>query len=184
MRCIWQTLAAEHPSPFSARRNDRSYVKFLPAIVGAIPVRRNSMSEVNETIGSCICGAVHISPQHIDHKLGACHCNTCRKWGGGPYLSVDCGTDVSFEGEENISVFRSSKWAERGFCKQCGSHLFYRLKGSGQYFIPGALFGDELPLEFDHQVFIDEKPSYYTFANKTKDMTGAELLAKYGFDQE
>ena len=23
---------------------------------------------------------------------------------------------------------QSSAWAERGFCKNCGSHLFYRLK--------------------------------------------------------
>lgn len=146
--------------------------------------RKNTMSDVNKTTGSCLCGAIRILPQHVNQSLGACHCTTCRKWGGGPYLSVDCGTNVSFEGEGNISVFGSSEWAERGFCKQCGTHLFYRLKGSGQYFIPGALFGDQLPLEFERQVFIDEKPVYYTFANKTREMTGAELLARYASDQE
>ena len=31
-----------------------------------------------------------------------------------------------------------------------------------------------------HQVFVDERPSYYEFANKTDDMTGAEVFAKYG----
>lgn len=94
-------------------------------------------------------------------------------------MAVDCGTDVSIEGEENISVFNSSEWAERGFCKKCGSHLFYRLKESNQYIIPVGLFDDDKMFVFDHQVFIEEKPSFYCFANKTNDMTGAELFAQY-----
>ncbi len=95
-------------------------------------------------------------------------------------MSVDCGTVVSIDGDENLGIFESSDWAQRGFCKSCGTHLFYKLKGNGQYFMPGALFGAELVLDFDHQVFIDEKPSYYSFANETQNLTGAELFAKYG----
>ena len=94
-------------------------------------------------------------------------------------MAVDCGTDVSFEGEENISVFDSSEWAERGFCKQCGTHLFYRLKESKQSIMPVGLFDDDPRFVFDHQIFIDEKPSLYCFANETNDMTGAEVFAKY-----
>ena len=30
-----------------------------------------------------------------------------------------------------------------------------------------------------NQVFIDEKPAYYDFANKTGTMTGAEVLALF-----
>jgi hypothetical protein len=42
-----------------------------------------------------------------------------------------------------------------------------------------GIFGDDQSFVFDHQVFIDEKPAYYDFANKTEDMTGAELFAKF-----
>jgi hypothetical protein len=94
-------------------------------------------------------------------------------------MAVDCGTEVSFEGGENISVFSSSEWAERGFCSRCGTNLFYRIKGSGQYIMSAGLFDDDKAFVFDNQVFIDEKPSYYSFANKTEDMTGAEVFAKY-----
>lgn len=94
-------------------------------------------------------------------------------------MELACGSAVSFSGEENISVFDSSAWAERGFCKNCGTHLFYRLKESGQHMIPVGVFGDDENLKFDSQVFIDEKPSFYSFANKTNEMTGAELFAKY-----
>ncbi len=88
------------------------------------------MSDVIVGSGSCLCGATLITAKSISKNVGACHCSMCRKWSGGPLMAVDCGTDVSFEGEENISVFKSSEWAERGFCNKCGSHLFYRLKES------------------------------------------------------
>ncbi len=95
-------------------------------------------------------------------------------------MSLDCGNNVSFEGEDNISLFDSSGWAERGFCKNCGTHLFYRLKENHHYYMPADLFDEGPVLEFDSQVFIEEKPSYYCFANTTKNLTGAECFAEYG----
>jgi hypothetical protein len=129
--------------------------------------------------GSCLCRAVSISTASMSNLVGACHCNMCRKWGGGALLVVECGSDVSFEGEENIGIYQSSQWAERGFCQKCGSHLFYKLKQNSQYFIPVGLFDAAEGLIFDHQVFIDEKPEYYSFGNETKNMTGAELFAQF-----
>jgi len=95
-------------------------------------------------------------------------------------MEIDCGAGVEIDGEENISVFDSSKWAERGFCRNCGTHLFYRLKESGQHMMPVGLFEDSESLAFESQVFIDEKPGYYEFTNKTKDFTGAEIFAMFG----
>ena len=45
--------------------------------------------------------------------------------------------------------------------------------------MPAGIFEDDSNFVFDHQVFIDEKPKYYKFANKTTDMTGAEVFAKF-----
>ena len=94
-------------------------------------------------------------------------------------MAVECGTDVDFEGDENISVYESSEWAERAFCKKCGSHLFYSLKESKQLFLSAGLFENDTNFNFTHQVFIDKKPPYYSFANETINMTEAELFAKY-----
>ena len=138
------------------------------------------MSDMIKGNGSCLCGAIRITANNFNNKVGACHCGMCRKWGGGPLMAVNCGTDVLFEGEDNISVFNSSGWAERGFCKKCGSHLFYRLKESQQHIIPVGLFDDQELFVFDSQVFIDKKPQFYSFANKTNDMTEAEVFEKYG----
>ena len=137
------------------------------------------MSDLNVVKGSCLCGKVKISTTSTNNQVGACHCNMCRKWGGGAFLAIDCGSDVCFEGEENIGVYQSSEWAERGFCKKCGSHLFYKFKPNHQYYIPVGIFDNDESLVFDHQVFIEEKPTYYSFANKTKNITGAELFAMF-----
>lgn len=142
------------------------------------------MSDLNAGKGRCLCGAVHISTQTMSAHVGACHCGMCRKWGGGPLLAVDCGSDVTFLGKENISIFDSSEWAERGFCSKCGSHLFYRLKAQNLYIVPVGLFDHCVTLIFDHQIFIEEKPAFYSFSNKTKDMTGAEVFAQFATPSE
>ncbi len=140
------------------------------------------MSNKNPT-ASCLCGSVTIYAQPLNNHVGACHCGTCRKWGGGPFLAVDCGTNVALKSEENIAVYNSSEWAERGFCKKCGTHLFYRLKQTGQYIMSAGLFEDS-EFELDHQIFIDKKPGWYDFANETENMTGAEVFEKFAAPPE
>jgi hypothetical protein len=138
------------------------------------------MPEYIEAKGGCLCGAVDFTAYKASSKVGACHCSMCRKWGGGPFMAVMCGNEVSFDGEENIAIYNSSEWAERGFCKQCGSHLFYRLKQNQEHYIPAGLFEDQKVFTFVSQVFIDRKPPFYSFANETKNMTEAEAFALYG----
>jgi hypothetical protein len=120
-----------------------------------------------------------ITANTMQKNVGVCHCESCRRWTGGPLMVVDCGTDVIFEGDENIKIFDSSDWAERAFCTNCGTHLFYRLKESNQHIMPVGLFENDDAFVFNHQVFIEQKPSYYCFSNETEDMTGEELFAKY-----
>ena len=141
----------------------------------------------NDTIhgkGSCLCGKIRFTAQHMSQKVGACHCSSCRKWGGGPFMEVNCGADVLFEGEEHITVYDSSTWAERGFCSLCGSHLFYRLKKSRQHMMSIGLFEDDQNLVFHRQVFVDEKPSFYSFSNETSEMTGPEIFKKFAAPSE
>lgn len=133
------------------------------------------MSENQEVSGKCLCQKVTITIESFDPNLGACHCNMCRSWAAGPYLAVKATGKVDFTPKEDVGIYNSSEWAERGFCKNCGSSLFYRLKKDQSYFLSATLF-DEKKLNFDHQVFIDEKPTYYDFANPTKNLTGKEIF--------
>jgi len=91
-------------------------------------------------------------------------------------LAVHCGPNVRVTGD--VRSYRSSEWAERGFCATCGTHLFYHLLQSGDYILSAGLFQ---PGEFamTGQIFIDEKPDYYAFANETPTLTGAEVFAQF-----
>lgn len=137
------------------------------------------MGEQSQGKGQCLCGAVGITVSTMNTQVGTCHCRMCRRWSGGPVMTVDCGTDVVFSGEEHITLYDSSEWARRGFCGQCGSHLFYLLKEEGRYFVPVGLFDSEEQFQFDHQIFIDKKPSFYSFANITNNLTEKEVFAQY-----
>lgn len=117
----------------------------------------------------CLCGAVTFEATLKD-AVGACHCTTCRRWGGGPLMAMDCGASVSGADETAIATYASSDWAERAFCKSCGAHLWYRLlpgggfAPEGQYLVSAGLFEDQDGLVFDHEVYVDGNPGWYDFA--------------------
>ncbi len=129
--------------------------------------------------GSCLCGAVCVHASSAELNAGACHCGMCVKWGGAALLSVHCGSGVSFSDEDAVQRYQSSEWAERGFCKHCGTHLFYRLIGQDNYSIPVGLFDDNTAFHMSQQIFIDKKPGYYSFADDTENLTEAETFARY-----
>lgn len=135
---------------------------------------------MHQVKGACLCGAVTVTAKLAQKTMGACHCSICRKWGGGPLLAAECHEGIQWQGEESISVYDSSAWAQRGFCKTCGTHLFYRLKEQPFYALPAGLLENSDSLSFEQQVFIDEKPHNYSFANPTRNLTGAELFAQFG----
>jgi len=128
--------------------------------------------------GQCLCGAVRFSAEDVAHQIGACHCVQCRRWASGPYFAVRAGS-VAFEGEDNIGCYRSSGWAERGFCKQCGSSLFYRMIEEDRTMMAVGAFDDQSGFELVHQVFIDQKPDFYALAQETRTSTGDDFFARY-----
>ncbi|MGE4131102.1 MAG: GFA family protein [Bdellovibrionales bacterium] len=130
--------------------------------------------------GQCLCGGVKISANVPKKSIGACHCGMCRKWSGAPALAVFVQGELEITGQELVKTFDSSLWAERGFCSNCGSHLFYRMKNGKFTNIPVGLLKDQNGFEFDLQVFVDNKPDYYDFSNETKNMTEQEVLKAFG----
>lgn len=137
--------------------------------------------EAESMQGQCLCGAVTVTARHNTH-VEACHCGMCRRWGGGPLLAISCGSDVQFTGKEQVSVYESSEWAERGFCRHCGTHLFYRFKSADSYALPAGLFQSQASLALTEQIYIDSKPDYYAFANDTPVLTEAEVLKRFGLE--
>ena len=138
------------------------------------------MSDDTNVTGKCLCGAVKVTLTGDHKEVGICHCGMCRRWSSGPLMAVDVGQDIEIEGRENVATYRSSEWAERAFCKTCGSNLYYRIVEADQCIVSAGILDEEDGLALGIQVFIDEKPQFYDLANDTKTMTGAEVFAMYG----
>ena len=125
--------------------------------------------------GRCLCGGVTMTA--APHKtMQACHCGMCRVWGGGPLMAVACKT-ASFEGP--VTRYRSSAVAERGFCKVCGTHLFFHATAADVYAVPVGVFDDGDSFRFAAEIYVDEQPDTYAFDGERKRMTGAEFEALF-----
>lgn len=130
--------------------------------------------------GGCACGAVRFTAAPENHEYGACHCDTCSRWAAGPFMALRCGTTLKIEDESALGTYKSSQWAERGFCTKCGSSLYYTIPGKPFTNVSVGAFDDTSEFVFKRQVFIDEKPAHYSFANDTDMMTGEQVFAAFG----
>jgi hypothetical protein len=76
--------------------------------------------------GGCQCGAVRYA-LYAEPDAGICHCGMCQKATGGLFLAaagVPLAQFAWIRGQP--AVFRSSSVAERGYCRDCGTPLFFR----------------------------------------------------------
>lgn len=106
--------------------------------------------------GSCLGGHVRFTADPIP-SLQACHCTTCRKWSGGPFMAVPCKS-AAFDGP--VERFTLTDRGERGFCPTCGTHLYYHAHAAGIHAIPVGTFDDQSEIPFKAELYIDEKPDY------------------------
>ena len=77
--------------------------------------------------GGCLCGEIRYRVAGPALDTCFCHCRMCQKFSGGPVLvcSTYPATAVQFTKGE-LRYYKSSPFAERGFCGNCGSSLTYR----------------------------------------------------------
>ena len=127
--------------------------------------------------GQCLCGAVHITVAAMQPEVDICHCAMCQRWGGAFYAGVK-GETFSVSGEDAVTVYRSSPWAERAFCGTCGSNLWFRFLPTGNRSFLAGLF--DLPDGFgiEQQIFVDEKPDWYDILQESPKLTGEEIIAQ------
>lgn len=127
--------------------------------------------------GQCLCGSVKLEAEISETGIHACHCSICRRWSGGSPLFALNADAVEIHGSDNISVYDSSEWADRGFCAKCGSNLYYRLKEPNQYIVCAGLFEDQSVFKLEGEIYVDECPGGYAFAGDHPRLTGEEFLA-------
>ncbi|MDN3646348.1 GFA family protein [Pontixanthobacter aestiaquae] len=132
---------------------------------------------IDQAEGKCLCGAVTIVVAQMKPHLDICHCDMCRRWGGMAFMGIS-GKSFTLSGEEHVTSYPSSQWAERAFCNTCGSNLWYRFTPDDHYSFLAGLFDLPDNIGFLQQIFIDEKPGYYDFVQQCPMKTGSEIIAE------
>ena len=120
--------------------------------------------------GSCLCGVVkyRLSDPVADIRgVTACHCQQCRRWSGHHWASVHAPKSCLeiIHGENKLRWYQSSDKAKRGFCKTCGSALFWHGFGyptlANQIDISAGSLDNSQDLKLIRHIFCKFKGSYY-----------------------
>lgn len=116
--------------------------------------------------GSCLCGAVRFRTKGALRGVVYCHCTQCRKQSGHHYASTNVGDDrLTVDGAENLAWFASSADAKRGFCKTCGSALFWKHRKLDYTSINAGAFDNPTGLAGAMHIFVADKGDYYAIAD-------------------
>jgi hypothetical protein len=111
--------------------------------------------------GSCICGAVTFE---VDGELkppDACH-PQCRKLSGHYLVAADIPRSrVRIQGEDSITWYQRRPEVRHGFCKVCGSTLFWDPVEHDWTAICLGAFDTPTRTELAIHIFVSEKGDYY-----------------------
>ncbi|WP_306253559.1 GFA family protein [Parvularcula sp. IMCC14364] len=132
-----------------------------------------------ETVtGKCLCGKVSFQAQIEARHAGVCHCTMCQKWAGGITILTEC-QNLKVDESPELGLYRASEWGERGFCRNCGASLFWRMQDGSHANVSVTALDGIKDFTLNKEIFIDEKPEWHSFEQNTKQMTGAEVIALF-----
>ena len=112
--------------------------------------------------GSCLCRAVTYEISGPMRQVVFCHCGQCRKQTGLYYASTNVAdADIAIAGTENLTWYQSSDQGRRGFCRACGSALFWKYLGVDQISIQAGSLEQPTGLVPGYHIFCADKGDFY-----------------------
>jgi len=134
--------------------------------------------------GQCLCGAVKFQAKPAGNAVSICHCGMCRRQMAGPFFAIECGDSFKAEDSPELGVYEASDYGERIFCKKCGSVIAWLSKDGKFSEVSVNALEDMRHLSLEQEIFIEDKPEYYSFAQKTRKRTGAEVWEEFAAAQD
>ncbi len=117
---------------------------------------------MGKVTGSCLCGGVRLEIDGEMRPVSLCHCTQCRKQSGHYYAATNCqDDDLTITGEEHVKWYRSSDFAQRGFCSNCGSSLFWKPDGKDYTSILAGCLDNPTGITATRHIFVADKGDYY-----------------------
>lgn len=114
--------------------------------------------------GSCACGRISFKVSGDLLEVNWCYCVPCRKQAGGPFLPFGDFNKQNVSWSQQPDVWASSKFAERYYCKQCGSAIgmLYLFQPDRLGIVAGLFDGKEAAkLTPTAHIFLKDKPEWF-----------------------
>jgi hypothetical protein len=111
--------------------------------------------------GGCQCGAVRYEWTTRPAYSTVCYCRMCQKASGQPFMGFTGGKKEHLTWTRGQpSIFKSSNFVERGFCRQCGTPLTYAFNGAGRISVTINSLDDPEAMPPTRQVGIEAEVSW------------------------
>lgn len=167
--------AIEDGTPQHARGTDSEIVHGDPH-----PQHQDAKSEHK---GHCLCGKITLHIRGEIRNVVSCHCGQClHSHGHYPAYTATPWPNIALSSAEDVAWYRSSDIARRGFCRHCGSALFWDPSHGRYVAIPAGLFDPPTGLINEKHIFVDEKGDYYRIPDGPARVSGS-MSAKPAFDK-
>ncbi len=112
--------------------------------------------------GGCLCGAVRYEVRGPLRDVIGCHCGQCLRSHGNfaPYTATP-EDGLTLVEERGLAWYASSDKARRGFCRECGSSLFWKPVAKSYVAVSAGSFDQPSGLKLTSHIFVDDKPDFY-----------------------
>lgn len=120
--------------------------------------------------GGCLCGAVKYEVHGALYNVINCHCSKCRRTHGNfsAYASSK-REDLKFVEESGLKWYRSvtdeTPDVYRGFCKECGSSLFWDARSDAHMYISAGTLDQPTGLKTIAHIWLSQAGDYYEFTD-------------------
>jgi hypothetical protein len=116
--------------------------------------------------GACLCGAISFEVEGELAPGDACHCDQCRRQSGHYWASTNIPRDrLTVHGMDAVTWFQSSEKIRRGFCRICGSVLFWDPPHKDWTSIALGAFDTPTGTRLEMHIFVSQKGDYYEIAD-------------------
>ncbi len=124
--------------------------------------------------GSCLFGAVVFESDAPLRPVIACHCTQCRKTSGHFWAATSVPRDsLRLVKDQGLAWYQSSASARRGFCKGCGSSLFWDPAHGDAISIGAGCIDGDTGVTIDCHWYVADKGDYYELTDGLPHFTAA-----------
>ncbi|MFN7177979.1 GFA family protein [Hyphomonas sp.] len=103
--------------------------------------------------GGCQCGRIRFRASSLRDNPHVCHCRMCQKATGNFFAALVGVPHTDFQWTRGAPAeFQSSEKVRRGFCRDCGTPLYYRHEESQHIAMSIGAFDDPASIPLNYQL--------------------------------